>query len=463
MKKTLILGGPGAGKTERLLSIVDDELKAGTHPGKIAFVSFTQKAVYEAQDRAMRKFNLKKEQLPLFRTLHSMCYWQLGVRRSQVMSRRDYRVVGDHVGVEISGKIADDEGMKLGDQMIFLDNLARSTNQSLEKVWQDRHDWDVPWYELYRFISQLKAYKANRGLLDFTDMLERFSGAINADVAIIDEAQDLNWLQWKVAEEAFAKCQRMYIAGDDLQAIHEWAGADVTKFLNLSEDHREVLPMSHRLPRKVFDLAERMASTIKNKYPKEWKPTDKVGSVEFNETVDLSRPGTWYLLARNVCFLKYLEEMCLNEGIAYTKRGGYCSIVPEELKLIKDYEARRSKAGLVSSAPGNPGRPDDRRAPIWHEANIPGLSPDRKAYYVTIRRKGGFLTKPPRVHINTIHGVKGGEADHVILMTDMTRSTDRNLETNPDSETRVFYVGATRAKKTLTILYPTTDRGYQFF
>ena len=43
----IILGPPGTGKTENLLRIVDQELKSGTPPDRIAFVSFTTKATNE--------------------------------------------------------------------------------------------------------------------------------------------------------------------------------------------------------------------------------------------------------------------------------------------------------------------------------------------------------------------------------------------------------------------------------
>ena len=57
-KIKIILGPPGTGKTENLLRIVDQELKDGTAPDRIAFVSFTTKATNEARDRAKSKFNL---------------------------------------------------------------------------------------------------------------------------------------------------------------------------------------------------------------------------------------------------------------------------------------------------------------------------------------------------------------------------------------------------------------------
>ena len=50
--KTIVLGPPGTGKTETLLDRVEDHLKE-TDPNKIGFFAFTQKAAYEARDRAM--------------------------------------------------------------------------------------------------------------------------------------------------------------------------------------------------------------------------------------------------------------------------------------------------------------------------------------------------------------------------------------------------------------------------
>ena len=55
----IILGPPGTGKTENLLRIVDRELKNGTDPSAIAFVSFTTRATDEARNRAKIKFYLK--------------------------------------------------------------------------------------------------------------------------------------------------------------------------------------------------------------------------------------------------------------------------------------------------------------------------------------------------------------------------------------------------------------------
>ena len=52
--KTIVLGPPGTGKTTTLLNKVDDYLKE-TDPDKVGYFAFTQKAAYEARDRADSK------------------------------------------------------------------------------------------------------------------------------------------------------------------------------------------------------------------------------------------------------------------------------------------------------------------------------------------------------------------------------------------------------------------------
>ena len=57
-----------------------------------------------------------------------------------------------------------------------------------------------------------------------------------------------------------------------------------------------------------------------------------------------------------------------------------------------------------------------------------------------------ILERQPRIKLSTIHGSKGGEADNVMLLTDLTRKADEEYWRQRDQERRVFYVGMTRAR-----------------
>jgi superfamily I DNA/RNA helicase len=84
----------------------------------------------------------------------------------------------------------------------------------------------------------------------------------------------------------------------------------------------------------------------------------------------------------------------------------------------------------------------------------------RESYIRAILRRKEKITKEPRIKLSTIHGSKGGEADNVMLLTDLSRKTDEEYWKNKDSERRVFYVGMTRARNTLNIVRSQSNREF---
>ena len=74
---------------------------------------------------------------------------------------------------------------------------------------------------------------------------------------------------------------------------------------------------------------------------------------------------------------------------------------------------------------------------------------------------GEMLNKNPRISMSTIHGAKGGEADKVLLMQDITNAALETFSHDPDELHRLFYTGATRAKLELHVLdTKDLDRAY---
>jgi hypothetical protein len=88
----------------------------------------------------------------------------------------------------------------------------------------------------------------------------------------------------------------------------------------------------------------------------------------------------------------------------------------------------------------------------WYDA-LSRLSDSNRVYIRASLRRGQSLRGTPRIRISTIHGAKGGEADHVLLLTDLSSQFTREQEVNPDDINRLFYVGLTRTRKTLHIIY----------
>jgi superfamily I DNA/RNA helicase len=488
VKRHLVLGGPGCGKTTRLLDIVADELASGVSPDKIAFVAFTNAAAEEAKKRAAERFALDpRRDLPWFRTIHSLAYAGCAIQRDEVIQRRDWVAFGNLIGEPMSGFVnkEDLEGgdEKPGDKLLRVVEYSRNTLTPLEDAWREMGD-GVDYFRLIRFNKALLQWKAESGKIDFSDMISNFpiqAKASPVTVAVVDEAQDLTPSQWAVVQHAFGGVERLYIGGDDDQAIYRWAGADINYFLNFPIDHSEVLPVSHRLPEVIHDLAGKICKRISTRYPKPFTTTGRAGKIEHHfqhDGIDLSEPGSWLLLARNSYMLKEWERVARDQGYPYLTRKG-SSVNPEHMTAIVAWEDWRKGKAVEPASLRVMMRALKRKCPplndarrytaadlninpvsIWHEV-LNDIPMSTRAYYISCLRRGEKLTRTPRIRIDTIHGVKGGEADHVALMSDMSYRTHKSYTQDPDSEHRVFYVGVTRARHNLHIIEAQTQRSYQ--
>lgn len=484
----IVLGPPGTGKTTRLLSLVDEELSRGTAPDRIGYVSFTKRAADEAVSRACAQFELKPADLPFFRTLHALCFRQLSLKRGEVLEGDRLDGFALYAGIRVTGKFSDDgtlSGYAPGDRILHMINLARIRRMELRALY-DQDDDSLPWYEVDRVARAYVAYKKENSLLDYTDMLEEFVRSklrINLEVLFVDEAQDLSSIQWAVVQLLSMGCRRVVIAGDDDQAIYRWAGADVDHLIEMLGDVT-VLNQSYRVPKSVQELANNIISRIQHRRVKWWQARDEEGVVakarDFR-TVDVSE-GSVMVLARNTYLLEQVRQTLRREGIIY-EQNGWSSVKGAVLSAITSWERLRAGetitthearevykqmsagVGVERGFKTLPGFTDDQplslvdlrqrggllREDIWHEA-LDRLPPSEMSYLLAARKRGEKLKGRPRVRLSTIHGSKGGEADHVVLLRDMAPRTFQEMCVLPDDEARVWYVAATRARQRLTIV-----------
>ncbi len=496
MKVTKLFGPPGTGKTFELLQIMEREMASGVPPERIAYLSFTRRARAEAMDRAREKFGYVEKDLPYFRTIHSIAFRELGMTGSQmVRGGDDLGVFAELMGLNFSKKYKSSQdadalgffvGDELGDQLLAFDgymrhNLIENVKEAYRQ-WPNQKDFVVKTARW--FMNSYTTWKEREGLRDFTDLLEEAGMALPIDVMIVDEAQDLSRLQWTTIDRFAAETERMYIAGDDDQAIFTWAGASADAFLSRPADVERVLSKSYRLPWAVYKYATSISSRITVRREKKFEPRDAEGRIIFTSMfnqVDMTREGSYLILVRNRYFATPIEEHLFDLGVPYEGIGHkpapgleWTSAMFTWHSLTKGRRMlTRNVLKMLDAIPGSKGikrsikkeRPDTldmtdlkvrfglTAEGVWYDA-LTAIPRNHREYLRRVGRRYGSdaLTGEPKVRVSTIHGAKGAEADHVVLLTDMSRRTEEQMDRNPDEERRVFYVGASRARETLTVV-----------
>jgi superfamily I DNA/RNA helicase len=117
MKRNIVIGPPGTGKTTFLKDKVDALINGGhCKADEIGYFSFTVKAAEEIRDRVTKEewseAELKK-MYPYFCTLHSLAYKRLQLQQSQIMDQSDYDDLSRDTGRFFVNKMKKGNGMDI--------------------------------------------------------------------------------------------------------------------------------------------------------------------------------------------------------------------------------------------------------------------------------------------------------------------------------------------------------------
>lgn len=215
--------------------------------------------------------------------------------------------------------------------------------------------------------------------------------------------------------------------------IFTYAGASPETVLKL-RGTQHMLETSYRVPSVILNFAQNIVNEMSLTDHSHCVSIKEGGTVEeitcIDELTERFDPSkSYFFLCRNKKFFKYFEEWCQRNALPYSVRGEPYFSDTEKIEFRE-------------------GRTDD-----WDPRRLDFA---RDCY------KHGTFYNGPRINISTIHTVKGDEADVVVLMSDISRAVDSQLDMDPDSEHRVFYVAVTRAKEKLIIVQPQTRMYYPY-
>lgn len=471
---TVVLAQAGAGKTHYLMQLLKEELKTRL-PTEVAFVTFTKKGATEGLERACQQTGLKKEDFPFFRTIHSLTFHANSFKASQMFNHLHERKFNKQYGYKLN-RVASSASNNmfvpptLDTRCLDYYDLDRSGGLTLQG--REEFNFDLAYYR--QIVHDYNEFKSNECLVDFFDCLVEYvqsGSSLPCKTVFVDECQDLSALQWLVIEKAFAKAEHLYFVGDENQCIFSYSSARPDYLIEFSKRFKnEYLPMSYRLPKKVFRLARSIVNTISIKTDKPFICNDSNPEGTVTEIMDFEdivnkvqmpqksrKSASWYLLVRNRCYMYRYTEALQKALIPYWTAEGFF-ISPHQFKLLSDYENYKLK-GFKS---------EEKKKEFMERYNITDFNESFVSSSLIIEEEKWYIkeyidkyTLPklkemsmwyPQILVSTVHHIKGGEADNVAYCLDATSRTSLNCYNQLDEELRVMYVAVTRTKQNLYVI-----------
>ena len=380
---------------------------------------------------------LQRKNLKHFRTLHSLAFNILGMKKSEVMQDEHYEDIGKDLGIEVTVYSNGQETTGFVDsnsEYFNLINAARIKEIPIEAEYNTgMYSYELEKNLLYILRDELDNYKSSYKLKDFTDMIEKFNVSElcpKYDIVFIDEAQDLSPIQWKMVNIIKENSKYVILAGDDDQAIYGWAGADVKKFQDEPSKKDIILPQSFRVPVMVQEIADKILNRIpsERRIKKKWRPRKDEGLVDYITSIEDAPlyTGDWLILARTNDRLDKIKPILKDMGIYFQLKG-------ERLYDLKEFGFSYTQR--------------------WFD--VFNVDPEECLYIREMLRCEENLSQDARVKLSTIHSAKGGEATNVLLILDNTKTIREAAEKSQekeDEENRVWYVGVTRTSQNLYIM-----------
>jgi DNA helicase II / ATP-dependent DNA helicase PcrA len=281
----LVLAGAGSGKTRvltnRIARLVHERI---CKPSQILAVTFTNKAALEMQERVRAMVSAQAAKAMTLATFHSLGARILRESGEAIGIHRNFTILDDHQRQAIIKEVVRSAGgVKLVDKHDEIGaaiSLAKNTSLDVEAY--ERKHADTP-----RFKRIYEAYRS-RSLkcqtIDFDDLLllplsllEQHADVLetyrNRFIFIsIDEFQDTNSVQLKLARLLAAPGNNIMAVGDDDQGIYSWRGADIDNILSFGVHFpgcvKAVLDTNYRSTTTILRAALAVVETNRKRTPK---------------------------------------------------------------------------------------------------------------------------------------------------------------------------------------------------
>jgi len=286
----MVLAGPGSGKTfvitHRIKYLIEGP---GINPAHILVVTFSRAAAKEMKDRFEKLYSKSPV---TFGTFHSVFFNLLktayGFNSEQIASDElRYTLIKELIK---RNAIENEDINTLAGNLLNEIALVKQDNISIKNYYSNSISSDTFKKIYIDYESELEA----RGKLDFEDMLSLTYELLSerSDILkavqnryryiLVDEFQDINFLQYNIIKLIAGEKQNITVVGDDDQSIYRFRGARPEIMLGFERDFRNVkkvfLDINFRSSTQIVNASTKLISFNSKRFPKTFKAKNGEGA-----------------------------------------------------------------------------------------------------------------------------------------------------------------------------------------
>ena len=157
--------------TYNLIKQISKELET-KRPEEIAFVTFTRKGAEEGLKRVCSKLMLEPDELPYFRTLHSLTFHALNLNAKQMFGRLDQRKFNKEFGYDVNRCEVDTHKVAPTKDTQYLEYYDLERSNALTSKQIAETDIEQGYYK--QLTSDYEEYKRREQKVDFFDCLIKY-------------------------------------------------------------------------------------------------------------------------------------------------------------------------------------------------------------------------------------------------------------------------------------------------
>ena len=364
----LVLAGAGSGKTRVLTHRIAwlNEVQGVPAHGILA-VTFTNKAAGEMRARVDAQLRHGARGMWIG-TFHGIAHRLLRLHWNEAKLPEAFQVLDSDDQLRLVKRVA--QQLELDDGRFPPRQIAWWINAQKDEGRRPQHiqPGDDPWTDALRRAYALYQERCDRaGLVDFAELLLRAHELLRDNPALlahyrarfgdllVDEFQDTNAIQYAFVRVLAGDSGRVFVVGDDDQAIYGWRGArveNVQQFLRDFPGARTIrLEQNYRSTANILNAANAVSSHNPARIGKQlWTDSGEGEPVDvyaaYNEMDEarfvverirqwVREGGSWSeaaVLYRSNAQSRALEEVLLAEQVPYRVYGGMRFFERAEIK-----------------------------------------------------------------------------------------------------------------------------------